>query len=60
MSSGESNDDVLDKLIDAIGRGESPTSVFPSPLLDLTIVTIPDPTDGVLGTLYTLIINAFT
>ncbi|XP_010677977.2 DENN domain and WD repeat-containing protein SCD1 isoform X1 [Beta vulgaris subsp. vulgaris] len=50
MSSGESNDDVLDKLIDAIGRGESPTSVFPSPLLDLTIVTIPDPTDGVLGT----------
>ncbi|XP_021857190.1 DENN domain and WD repeat-containing protein SCD1 isoform X2 [Spinacia oleracea] len=49
MSSGESNDNVLDKLIDAIWRGESPMSVFPSSHSDLMIITIPDPTDGVSG-----------
>lgn len=55
MSSGESNDNVLDKLIDAIWRGESPMSVFPSSHSDLMIITIPDPTDGVSGTLSNVI-----
>uniref|UniRef100_A0A803NCD2 uDENN domain-containing protein n=1 Tax=Chenopodium quinoa TaxID=63459 RepID=A0A803NCD2_CHEQI len=49
LSSGESNDNVLDKLIDAIGRGESLMSLYPSSHSDLIIITIPDPIDGVIG-----------
>ncbi|XP_021736318.1 DENN domain and WD repeat-containing protein SCD1-like isoform X2 [Chenopodium quinoa] len=49
LSSGESNDNVLDKLIDAIGRGESLMSVYPSSHSDLILITIPDPIDGVIG-----------
>ncbi|XP_057519264.1 DENN domain and WD repeat-containing protein SCD1-like [Amaranthus tricolor] len=48
VSFGETNDNVLDMLIDAIRKGESPMSVIPSPGLESVIINIPDLTDGVL------------
>ena len=54
VSFGETNDNVLDMLIDAIRKGESPMSVIPSPGLESVIINIPDLTDGVLGNLSNL------
>lgn len=49
-ASGESDHTILDKLQEALGEGQSPMSIFPSRLSDSVIITIPDPTDGILDT----------
>ncbi|CAK7349759.1 unnamed protein product [Dovyalis caffra] len=47
--SDESNNNLLDKLQDAIGRGQNPISVLPSFLVEPEIITISDPDVGILG-----------
>ncbi|OVA05014.1 DENN domain [Macleaya cordata] len=40
---------LLDKLQDAIGRGQNPMSILPSPLAEPEIITISDPGVGISG-----------
>ncbi|GAB4850614.1 Scytalone dehydratase [Ancistrocladus abbreviatus] len=47
IGSEENSNNLLDKLQDAIGRGENPASILPSPLLDPEIITISDPGEGI-------------
>uniref|UniRef100_A0A2P2KS99 DENN domain and WD repeat-containing protein SCD1 n=1 Tax=Rhizophora mucronata TaxID=61149 RepID=A0A2P2KS99_RHIMU len=49
MGSDENNNNLLDKLQDAIGRGQNPISIFPSPMAEAEITTISDPDMGVSG-----------
>nr|AIG51125.1 stomatal cytokinesis defective 1 [Gossypium hirsutum] len=49
LGSGEKNDKLLDKLQDALGRGQNPLSILPSILAEPEIVTISDPDVGVSG-----------
>lgn len=51
LGSDENNDNLLDKLQDALGRGQNPLSILPSILLEPEIVTISDPDVGVSGNL---------
>jgi len=37
-------------LQEALGKGQSPMSLFPEQLPDPVIITIPDPSDGIMGT----------
>ncbi|KAE8724010.1 Cysteine-rich RLK (RECEPTOR-like protein kinase) 8 [Hibiscus syriacus] len=50
LGSEENNDNLLDKLQDALGRGQNPLSILPSPLAEPEIITISDPDVGVSGT----------
>ncbi|KAB1212617.1 Myotubularin-related protein 13 [Morella rubra] len=47
QGSGENN--LLDKLQDAIGRGQNPFSILPSSLVEPEIITIADPDVGISG-----------
>lgn len=49
MGSDENNNNLLDKLQDAIGRGQNPISIFPSNAVVPEIITISDPDLGVSG-----------
>ncbi|KAH1089880.1 hypothetical protein J1N35_017137 [Gossypium stocksii] len=49
LGSDENNDNLLDKLQDALGRGQNPLSILPSILEEPEIVTISDPDVGVSG-----------
>ncbi|XP_022765895.1 DENN domain and WD repeat-containing protein SCD1-like isoform X2 [Durio zibethinus] len=51
IGSDENNNNLLDKLQDAIGRGQNPLSIFPS-TLQPEIITISDPDFGVSGAKY--------
>ena len=48
IGSDESNNNILDKLQDAIGRGQNPLSILP-PLVEPEIITISDPDLGTSG-----------
>ncbi|XP_038893863.1 DENN domain and WD repeat-containing protein SCD1 [Benincasa hispida] len=48
IGSDESNNNILDKLQDAIGRGQNPLSILPS-LVEPEIITISDPDLGTSG-----------
>lgn len=50
LGSEENNNNLLDKLQDAIGRGQNPLSVLPSLIAEPEIVTISDPGVGISGT----------
>lgn len=50
LGSGENNHNLLDKLQDAIGRGQNPISILPSSLVEPEIITISDPDVGISGT----------
>lgn len=47
--SEENNNNLLDKLQDAIGRGQNPMSILPSSLVEPEIITISDPDIGGSG-----------
>ncbi|XVF50627.1 hypothetical protein PTKIN_Ptkin04bG0116900 [Pterospermum kingtungense] len=49
IGSDEHNNNLLDKLQDAIGRGQNPLSVLPSILVEPEIITISDPDVGASG-----------
>ncbi|KAL5544741.1 hypothetical protein UlMin_008525 [Ulmus minor] len=49
MGSDENNNNLLDKLQDAIGRGQNPFSVLPSNTEEAEIITISDPDIGTSG-----------
>ncbi|XP_077212384.1 DENN domain and WD repeat-containing protein SCD1-like isoform X2 [Tasmannia lanceolata] len=49
INSDEVGNNVLDKLQDAIGRGQNPATVLPSPLEEPEIITISDPGEGIGG-----------
>lgn len=49
LNSDENSNNLLDKLQDAIGRGQNPMVILPSPLAELEIITISDPGEGVAG-----------
>ncbi|KAL2479077.1 DENN domain and WD repeat-containing protein SCD1 [Forsythia ovata] len=49
LGSEENGNNLLDKLQDAIGRGQNPLSILPSLLTEPEIVTISDPGVGISG-----------
>ncbi|CAM8977111.1 unnamed protein product [Rhodiola kirilowii] len=49
LGSDENNCNLLNKLQDAIGRGQDPMSIFPSPTEEPEIITISDPGLGIPG-----------
>lgn len=49
LGSGENQNNLLDKLQDAIGRGQNPISILPSSLVEPEIITISDPDVGLSG-----------
>lgn len=49
IGSDENNNNLIDKLQDAIGRGQNPTSIMPSSLVEPEIITISDSDVGILG-----------
>lgn len=49
LGSDENNNNLLDKLQDAIGRGQNPLSVLPSLMTEAEIITISDPGVGISG-----------
>lgn len=49
MSSDENNNNILDKLQDAIGRGQNPFSIFSLNDLEPETITISDPDSGTSG-----------
>lgn len=49
LGSEENGNNLLDKLQDAIGRGQNPFSILPSFLTERDIVTISDPGFGMSG-----------
>jgi len=51
LGSDENNINLLDKLQDAIGRGQNPLSILPSLSAEPEIITISDPGVGISGTL---------
>lgn len=56
LGSDENNCNLLNKLQDAIGRGQNPMSIFPSPTEEPEIITISDPGLGIPGN-YKISIN---
>lgn len=50
LGSDESNNNLVDKLQDAIGRGQNPLSILPSDVAEPEIITISDPGVGISGT----------
>ncbi|PON47885.1 Guanine nucleotide-binding protein, beta subunit [Parasponia andersonii] len=53
MGSDEKNNNLLEKLQDAIGRGQNPISIFPSNVVEPEIITISDPGGKISGAKYT-------
>ncbi|KAI5660173.1 hypothetical protein M9H77_28966 [Catharanthus roseus] len=51
LGSEENGNNLLDKLQDAIGRGQNPLSILPSSLAELETITISDPSE-ISGTNY--------
>ncbi|KAF8399144.1 hypothetical protein HHK36_015009 [Tetracentron sinense] len=49
IGSDQSNNNLLDKLQDAIGRGQNPISILPSSMAEPEIITISDPGAGTAG-----------
>ncbi|KAK7369972.1 hypothetical protein VNO80_12020 [Phaseolus coccineus] len=49
VGSDESNNNLLDKLQDAIGRGQNPMSIFPSSPVETEILTVSDFDIGISG-----------
>lgn len=49
MGSGENINNLLDKLQDAIGRGQNPISILRSSLVEPEIITISDTDVGISG-----------
>lgn len=49
LGSDENVMNLLDKLQDAIGRGQNPTSIFPSSSTEPEIITISDSDGGTSG-----------
>lgn len=49
VGSDENNNNLLDKLQDAIGRGQNPMSVLPSSLIEPEILTVSDSDVGISG-----------
>lgn len=49
VGSDENNNNLLDKLQDAIGRGQNPMSILPSSSLEPEIITISDSDLGLSG-----------
>lgn len=49
LGSVENSYNLLNKLQDAIGRGQNPMSIFPSPTEEPEIITISDPGLGIPG-----------
>ncbi|KDO41981.1 hypothetical protein CISIN_1g0010392mg, partial [Citrus sinensis] len=49
LGSDENNSNLLDKLQDAIGRGQNPTSILPSSSAEPEVITISDPDIGTSG-----------
>ena len=49
VGSDENNFNLLEKLQDAIGRGQNPISILPSSLIDPEIITISDQDVGTSG-----------
>lgn len=47
--SDENTNNLLDKLQDAIGRGQNPMSIFPSNTAEPEIITISDPDYKISG-----------
>lgn len=54
LNSDENSNNLLDKLQDAIGRGQNPMVILPSLLAEPEIITISDPGEGVAGILEAL------
>ncbi|XP_058073916.1 DENN domain and WD repeat-containing protein SCD1 isoform X2 [Magnolia sinica] len=50
ISSDDNANNLLDKLQDAIGRGQNPAGILPSPLAEPEFITISDPSVGITGT----------
>ncbi|EEF50636.1 F-box and wd40 domain protein, putative [Ricinus communis] len=53
VGSDENNFNLLEKLQDAIGRGQNPISILPSSLIEPEIITISDQNVGTSGAKYT-------
>lgn len=49
LGSSENSNNLLDKLQDAIGRGQIPLSILPSAATEPEIITISDPGVGISG-----------
>jgi len=49
VGSDENNNNLLDKLQDAIGRGQNPMSILPSPPVETGILTVSDSDIGISG-----------
>lgn len=49
LGSDENNSNLLDKLQDATGRGQNPTSILPSSSAEPEVITISDPDIGTSG-----------
>lgn len=49
LGSDENNNNLLDKLQDALGRGQNPISILPSNLVEPEIITIADTDVGTSG-----------
>lgn len=54
LGSQEKGNNLLDKLQDAIGRGQNPMSILPLLSTDPEIITIYDPDEGKPGNLRTI------
>lgn len=52
LGSDENNNNLLDKLQDAVGRGQNPLSILPSASSEPEIITISDPGVGISGDKY--------
>lgn len=52
----EDHVNLLERLQDAIGRGQNPMSIFPSPLVEPEIITISESDVGTSGTYYYLLV----
>ncbi|KAL6005913.1 Scytalone dehydratase [Asimina triloba] len=50
IHSDDNSNNLLDKLQDAIGRGQNPTAILPSSLAEPEFITISDPSVGIAGT----------
>jgi len=49
VGSDENNNNLLDKLQDAIGRGQNPMSILPSSPVETEILTVSDSDIGISG-----------
>ncbi|XP_047175239.1 DENN domain and WD repeat-containing protein SCD1 [Vigna umbellata] len=49
VGSDENNNNLLDKLQDAIGRGQNPMSILPSPPIETEVLTVSDSDIGISG-----------